>query len=234
MLKIKDLCKSYGKTPVLKGVNFHVKENEIKAIIGMNGAGKSTMLENVCGIKPFNSGTIEVAGLSINNSKSRQAVKQIIGYMPQKFGMFSDLTVEENLKWLAAVYQVDDSVVESVMEQCFIIDKRKALAQNLSGGYKQLLSLAGAIIHKPKLLILDEPTAAMDPLFRDKFWMILKQAKQNGATIVVITHHIEELNYCDSFACLYCGEIVHEALVEQHRTNNVLNIEEVLKIYKHE
>ena len=232
MLNIKNVYKNYGKAPVLKGVNLFVETNEIKALIGMNGAGKSTLLENICGVKKFDSGEVVVDDLNVLNKNDKVRLKHAIGYMPQQFGMFSDLTVEENLKFLCAVYNIKDkNVVENVIAECFLEEKRKILAQKLSGGYKQLLSLACAMINNPKLLILDEPTSAMDPLFRNKFWNIIHNCKGRGATVLVVTHHMEELNYCDSFACLYNGKIVHDAKIQEHKKNNILDIEEVLKIY---
>ena len=169
MLKIEGLYKKYKDTDVLKGVNLHVATNEIKALIGVNGSGKSTLIEIVCGVKAADNGSVFVNNINISDRKYKKEYKKIIGYVPQSFGLFNDLTVQENLEYVCAVYGADVGAVEDVMKLCLLYDSRKKLASNLSGGYKQLLSCACSIIHKPKLLILDEPTSAMDPIFRKKF-----------------------------------------------------------------
>ena len=207
-LEIAGLHKSYGKKPVLTGVDLCVEKGEIKGLIGINGAGKTTLIECVCGINPFAEGRIRVEGEDASSSKGRRRIRALIGYMPQSFGMFNDLTVRENLAYLVTVYDIEKARVESCLKECFLEEMKDCLASRLSGGYKQMLSLACAIIHRPTLLILDEPTVAMDPLFRERFWRIVKKLNQDGCTILFITHHLEELEKCDSFACLAEGRIV--------------------------
>lgn len=229
MLKIKDVYKSYDDNKVLKGVSFDVKENEIKGLIGINGAGKSTLIELICGIKKIDAGQIFLNGKDVK--ENQKTIKKIFGYMPQTFNLFSDLTIEDNLGYLCAVYKLDEKVeVPRILKLCKLEDKRKMLASNLSGGYKQLLSLAGALIHKPKLLILDEPTSAMDPLFRKKFWSIIKECKKNGCTILVITHFMEELLECDTFACLSNGKIVVDDKLNHYKNFDDFNIEKILQL----
>lgn len=228
MLKITNLKKSYGKNEVLKGINLKVKKGEIKAIIGENSAGKTTLIEVLCGVKQKNSGEIIINNLNLNSKKDVKYLKRDLGYMPQYFCLYQDLTVEENIKYVCSVYGVDLLETEKIIKLCFLEDKKNFLTQNLSGGYRQLLSMACAIVHKPKLLILDEPTSAMDPVFRRKFWKIVKQINKQGTTILLITHYLEELLECDSFACLSKGKIVFDGKVAEFKKSNFIDIEDIL------
>ncbi|MBQ4558543.1 MAG: ABC transporter ATP-binding protein [Clostridia bacterium] len=230
MLKILGLKKQYKKNEVLTDVNLSVKKGEVKALIGINGAGKSTLLEIVSGVKSADSGQIFVNDIDIFDKKARYLVKKILGYMPQTFGLFHDLTVEENLKYLCAIYNIDDTKqrVEELLELCYLTKKRKVLSRNLSGGYKQLLNLAGALVHSPKLLILDEPTSSMDPIFRKDFWKIIKKCNKEGMTILLITHHIEELLECDTFACLANGKIVFDDKVKLFKEKGFIDVDQII------
>ena len=174
------------------------------------------------------------AGIDVSNSKERQLIKYAIGYMPQIFNLYLDLTVKENLNYLSAIFNLNKkNVVESLIKECNLESKSNVLAKNLSGGYKQLLCLAGALIHSPQFLILDEPTSAMDPVFRTIFWKIIKSYKKKGVTIFVITHHIEELLECDSFACLSEGKIIFDGSVDQFKSGDFINIREIMsKFYE--
>ena len=219
------------KTEVLKGVSLHIKTGEIKGLIGVNGAGKSTLIECVCGVKKFDDGEIFVDNINILDKKNKNKIKYSIGYMPQTFGMFNDLTVEENLGYLCAIYHLDDKVeVDRVIEQCYLQEHRKILAKNLSGGYRQLLSMACAIIHNPKFLILDEPTASMDPIFRRQFWKIVNDYRKSNKTILVITHYMEELVECDNFICLN-GKVAFEGSVNDFKKEGMLDMEGLLSKY---
>lgn len=228
MLEITALSKSYKQRQVLTGLNFHVGKGELKALIGINGAGKSTLLDLICGVKKMDSGEIIVDGISLKDKKMRNQIKYTIGYMPQSFCLFNDLTVFENLRYLSAVYKIDVNLDE-LINKCLLTQYRDALACNLSGGYRQLLSLAGSMIHSPKFLILDEPTSAMDPLFRKSFWKIIKNYNAQGNTILIITHFLEEILECESFACLSHGKISYNDKVNTVKKAGFINIEEVLK-----
>ena len=198
MLKIENVCKSYKNRSVLKGVTMQIEDGEVRGLIGVNGAGKTTLIECICGVKNVDSGEIWVDGINIKDKKSKMKYQKNIGYMPQAFSLFNDLTVRENLEYLCAVYGILDGA-DKTIELCGLRMYENVIAQNLSGGYKQLLSLASAIVHSPKFLILDEPTAAMDPLFRRKFWEIVSKCKENGVTILIITHYMEELLECAKY-----------------------------------
>ena len=230
MLKINNVHKSYKSKEILKGVTFSVKKGEIKGLIGVNGVGKSTLIDCICGIKKFNSGSIEICNTDISDKSFSKTLKHIVGYMPQTFKLFNDLTVEENLGYLCGVFNLrKKEVIGNILHICFLEAYKNTLTQNLSGGYKQLLSLAAALIHSPKLLILDEPTSAMDPLFRKKFWEIINVYKNSGVTILLITHHMEELIECDSFVALSNGIVSLEGSVKDYCTNGALNIESIFE-----
>jgi len=189
------------------------------------------LIECVCGVKKIDAGTILIDGKDCALRKTRKEIKTLIGYMPQTFRLFNDLTVEENLKYLCAVYSLPSARCREVMQLCHIESAAKSLAGDLSGGYRQLLSMAGALIHSPKFLILDEPTAAMDPIFRRQFWDILRGYKENGATFLVITHYFEELVECDSFACLSKGKTAFNGSLAEFKQDGLLNIEQILNKY---
>lgn len=232
MLKIKDFFKSYKEKKVLKGVNFHVKQGEIKGLIGVNGSGKSTLIECICGIKKFDSGLVLIDGINILDKNKKASIKQTIGYMPQTFSLFNDLTVEENLGYLCAIYHLDEKeCVNRCINSCYLEGHRKTLAKNLSGGYRQLLSMASAIIHNPKFLIIDEPTASMDPLFRRQFWQIVNDCRKKNVTVLVITHYMEELVECDSFVCLANGKVAFEGKVNDFKKEGLLDMEGLLSKY---
>lgn len=232
MLKINNLHKSYKDKHVLKGVDLSVKNGEIKGLVGVNGSGKSTLIECVCGVKKFECGEIKINDINVLDKKNRNSIKSIMGYMPQSFGMFNDLTVEENLGYLCAIYHLDEKdCVERVLNLCYLQNHRKVIAKNLSGGYRQLLSMACAIIHNPKFLILDEPTASMDPIFRRQFWQIVSGCKENNVTVLVITHYMEELVECDNFVCLANGKVVFEGSVKDFKKEGLLDMESLLNKY---
>lgn len=232
MLKIKDLYKNYKDKQVLKGINLHVEKGVIKGLVGINGSGKSTLIKCVCSVENFKSGQILVDGIDICDKKQKNKVKTTLGYMPQAFNMFNDLTVEENLGYLSAIYHLDEKLsVSNVIERCYLQPHRKTLAQNLSGGYRQLLSMACAIIHNPKLLILDEPTASMDPIFRRQFWKIVNDCRNLGVTVLVITHYMEELVECDSFVCLADGKVAFNGSVSDFKKEGLIDMESLLNKY---
>lgn len=229
MLKVNNIYKAYKDKQVLKGVSFNVLDNEVKAIIGVNGAGKSTLIEIICNVKKSDSGEVFLNNYNIFDKKNSLNIKKMFGYMPQTFCMFNDLTVKENLGYVASVYGLDKNVVDEIIKGCGLEDHSKTLAKNLSGGYRQLLSMATALIHSPEIIILDEPTSAMDPIFRQKFWQIIHNYRKQNKMVLLITHYLEELMQCDSFACLSDGKICFDGKVEDFKEENLLNIEKVLE-----
>lgn len=234
LLKAEKICKSYGKKEVLKNFNLGIKKSEVLAFVGVNGSGKSTFIEIVCGIKQANSGELTFFGNKIQTNKQRAEIKNDIGYMPQSFCLFADLTVKENLLYMLSVYGIKNKdKADKIIEKCFLGEYSNTQVKKLSGGYKQLLSLATAIIHTPKLLILDEPTSAMDPLFRKRFWQIIKNyKKENKASVLVTTHYTDEIFECDRVVFLSSGKIIHSAKTDNmFESGKFKNINEVLDYY---
>lgn len=233
VLTVESLNKSYKTNNVLKNLSLEIGEKDLTALVGVNGSGKSTLIEIICGIKKKDGGTISFMDRDISDKKHSNEVKRQIGYMPQFFSMFNDLTVKENLRYLYSVYELNDlAVILRTIEKCGLKKEENTLVKNLSGGYRQLVSLAGAIIHNPKLLILDEPTSAMDPLFRKQFWDIIYACKSAGTAVLVTTHYAEEIFNCTKVLCLYNGSIIHKSDVANiYENGKFKSIHEVLDYY---
>ncbi len=225
MLEVKNLSLSFKKKQVLKGVTFSLKKGEIVSLIGLNGAGKTTLLECLMGIKKPASGEIIFDN---QKDKSLKDIKRSLGYMPQAFRLYNDLTVLDNLKYVAAIYGVVRMQIDKIIEACGLGEMKNVMAERLSGGYRQLLQLAVCFLHRPSLAVLDEPTAAMDPLFRRKFWDIVHKFNASGVTILVISHHIEDVMEAGRVLCLSKGEIVIDEPVEKLTKNSKLNMEKIL------
>ena len=184
---VNQLYKSYGKTRALNGVSFSVDEGELYGIIGPDGAGKSTLFRVLTTLMLADKGDARVMGYDV--VKDYRKIRDIIGYMPGKFSLYQDLTVEENLRFFATVFK-----------------HRKA--GKLSGGMKQKLALSCALIHKPKVLFLDEPTTGVDPVSRKEFWGMLLKLKRQGITILVSTPYMDEASLCDRIALVQAGEFL--------------------------
>jgi len=206
-IEVKELTKVFGQNKVVDNLSFKVPAGRIFGFLGPNGSGKSTTIRMLCGIMRPTSGKGVVMGYDI--VKDAEKIKQNIGYMSQKFSLYDDLTVEENLNFFGGIYGLKKDELESrreeVMQVALLDGKRKALAGILSGGWKQRLALGCAIIHKPKLLILDEPTAGVDPVSRRVFWDILRSLAAQGFTILVTTHYMDEAEHCHLVAMMYQG-----------------------------
>jgi len=233
VLTVENLNKSYKSNKVLKNLSLEIDDKDLTALVGINGAGKSTLIEIICGIRKKHNGMISFKGMDISDKKNSIPIKRQIGYMPQFFSMFNDLTVKENLQYLYSVYELNDSsVIQNTVEKCSLKGKENILANNLSGGYRQLLSLAGAVMHNPSLLILDEPTSAMDPLFRKQFWDIIYGCNNKGTAVLLTTHYAEEIFNCTKVMFLYGGEIIHKNNVSDiYENGKFKSIYEVLDYY---
>ena len=196
--------------PVLQGIDLEVAPERCTVVLGPNGSGKSTTIRMLCGLLTPTEGEIEVLGLRI--PEQAEELRLRIGYMTQKFSLFEDLTVRENLEFLAAVYGLDRAAtrrrVDELVERYHFADRQKQLAGTMSGGQKQRLALAAAVIHGPELLFLDEPTSAVDPESRRDFWETLFDLADAGTTILVSTHFMEEAERCHRLAILDSGTLV--------------------------
>lgn len=192
-----NLSKRFGKTTALEGVNFTVERNSIFGIIGPDGAGKSTLLRILSTLTVPDSGNVTIDGINVQTGY--QLLRKRIGYMPETFSLYQDLTVEENLEFYASIFNVDINsnyyVIAPVFRQLEPFRRRRA--GKLSGGMKQKLALSCALIHQPSILLLDEPTRGVDPVSRKEFWDILAGIKAKGITIVLSTSYMDEASLCD-------------------------------------
>ncbi|MCI4409333.1 MAG: ABC transporter ATP-binding protein [Thermofilum sp.] len=207
-----NLVKVFGGFRAVDGVNLKVEEGTIFGLLGPNGAGKSTTIRLILGLLKPTSGYVKVFGISVE--KNRKEVLKITGYMPQQFSLYEDLTVEENMRLYASMYGIKSKEanerIQQLMDEFNLREIRNRLAGKLSGGMKQRLALAVALIHNPKLLVVDEPTAGVDPPLRRYFWEKFRELKRRGVTILVTTHYMDEAENCDRIALMSRGRVAAE------------------------
>jgi ABC-type multidrug transport system ATPase subunit len=205
---VDNVKKCYGQVIALKGVSFSAHKGVIFGLIGPDGSGKSTLFKIMTTLLLPDSGTVEVAGYDV--LKDYIEIRNIIGYMPSKFSLYKDLSVEENMKFFATLFkttiQENYYLVKDIYSQIEPFKKRKA--RNLSGGMKQKLALSCALIHKPSVLFLDEPTTGVDPVSRKDLWTMLKKLSEQEITIIVSTPYMDEAKLCDRIALIKEGEFM--------------------------
>ena len=204
---VKYVSKSYGKVEALKEVSLVVEQGEIFGLIGPDGAGKSTLFRILTTLLLADKGSATVGGLNV--VEDYELIRTKVGYMPGRFSLYQDLSVEENLEFFATVFhttiQENYALIKDIYQQIEPFKKRRAGA--LSGGMKQKLALSCALIHKPDILFLDEPTTGVDPVSRKEFWQMLRNLREQGITIIVSTPIMDEARQCDRIAFINHGEI---------------------------
>ena len=209
-IRARGLSKRFGELVAVDHVDLTVPKANVYGFLGPNGSGKSTTIRMLCGLLTPTAGEIEVLGFRI--PEESEALRRRIGYMTQKFSLFEDLSVRENLEFLAAVQDLPKARarqrIDQLIGQYHFADRHKQLAGTLSGGQKQRLALAGAVIHEPELLFLDEPTSAVDPESRRDFWEKLFELADAGTTLLVSTHYMDEAERCHRLAILDRGVLV--------------------------
>ena len=207
-IKIENLKKSYGDIEAVRGVSLEVYEGEMFGLVGPDGAGKTTTIRILCGLLSPDSGSAVIFDKDI--IKKRKEIQNQIGYLSQKFSLYGDLTVEENIEFFADIHGVKDYVHRrnDLLEFTRLTPFRTRLADNLSGGMKQKLALACSLIHHPKIIYLDEPTTGVDPVSRRDFWKILSGLSKEGITIFMTTPYIDEAERCNRVAFMHNGEII--------------------------
>jgi len=225
-IEVLNLTKNFGKFVSVDRISFNVKQGEIFGFLGANGAGKSTTIRMLCGILEPTSGDALVGGFSI--SKDPDKVKQNIGYMSQRFSLYNDLSIEENLDFFGGVYNMDSSELRErkkwVLKIADLVGKEKLLTGSLPGGIKQRLSLGTAVIHKPRIVFLDEPTSGVDPISRRNFWDLINDLSAEGITVFVTTHYLEEAEFCNNIILIDAGKLIAEGNPKQLKTNYLKNI----------
>ena len=207
-VRLESLTKRFGSFTAVDGVSFTIAPGEVFGILGPNGSGKTTTIRMLCGLMAPSGGRAEVAGADVASDPDR--VKSSIGYMSQAFGLYRDLTVEENLRFYGGVYGLDrelDARVAWALERMQLTEMRGRLSGVLSGGQKQRLGLGCALLHRPRVLFLDEPTAGVDPGARRLFWQIIRGLASEGTTIIVTTHYMDEAERFDRLAFLSRGHL---------------------------
>ena len=207
-IDVQGLNKSFGDRRVVKDVSLQIEQGHITGFLGPNGSGKTTSLRMLCGLLTPDSGTGQVLGLDF--PREAAAIKRQTGYMTQKFSLYEDLTIEENLTFIARVHSLDRvaSRVDQSLERLGLEHRRTQLAGQLSGGWKQRMALAAAIMHEPKLLLLDEPTAGVDPQARRNFWDQIHRLAEAGMTVMVSTHYMDEAERCHDIAYIFNGDLI--------------------------
>ncbi|MCG2590642.1 ABC transporter ATP-binding protein [Rhodohalobacter sulfatireducens] len=229
-IQTRDLTKKFGDFTAVNQISFDVRRGEIFGFLGANGAGKTTAIKMLTGLLSPTSGEGSVAGHDIHSES--EAIKKKIGYMSQRFSLYDDLTVKENIRFYGGVYGLSRHILRSkydeILEKVDLKDEIDSRVGSLPLGWKQKLAFSIALLHEPKIVFLDEPTGGVDPITRRQFWEMIYKASEDGVTVFVTTHYMDEAEYCDRVSIMVDGKI--EALdspVELKRSFSAKSIEEV-------
>lgn len=214
-IDVHGLVKRFGDKTVVDHVTMSVAEGEIVGFLGPNGSGKTTTIRIMCGLLTPDEGEGTVLGFNIRTESLR--IKREVGYMTQKFSFYEDLTIGENLQFVARLYQLKpvEDYVAKTLDELGLTSRRNQLAGTLSGGWKQRLALAACIMHKPKLLLLDEPTAGVDPKARREFWDEIHRLASGGLTVLVSTHYMDEAERCHRISYISYGKMLATGTVDE-------------------
>lgn len=214
VISVHNLVKRFGTKTVVDHVSMEVAEGEIVGFLGPNGSGKTTTIRIMCGLLTPEEGDGTVLGYDLRTEPLK--IKREVGYMTQKFSFYEDLTIAENLEFVARLYQLKPvgEHVDRTLEELGLISRRDQLAGTLSGGWKQRLALAACIMHKPKLLLLDEPTAGVDPKARREFWDEIHRLARGGLTVLVSTHYMDEAERCHRISYIAYGKMLATGTVD--------------------
>ena len=209
-VSVRNLVKRFGSFVAVDQISFEARPGEVFGFLGPNGSGKSTTIRILCGLLQPTSGEAYVAGLSV--AAQPELIRRRIGYMSQKFSLYNDLTVIENVRFFAGMYNVTGDDLRRrlgwVLEMAGLAGREHSLTATLSGGWKQRLALGCAILHRPPIIFLDEPTSGVDPLSRRKFWELIQQLRRDGVTVFITTHYMDEAEYCNRLALIDRGKLI--------------------------
>ena len=213
-IDVQGVTKKFGPRTVVNAIAMQVKYGEIYGFLGPNGSGKTTFLRMLCGLLTPDGGSGQCLGLDFRRDSA--LIKERVGYMTQKFSFYEDLTIEENLDFIARLYGMPQrkSAVEKSLARLGMIERRRQLAGSLSGGWKQRLALAACLIHEPKLLLLDEPTAGVDPKARRDFWEEIHRLAAEGLTFLITTHYMDEASRCHRLGYIAYGNLLAHGTVD--------------------
>src|SRR5476651_1691850 len=215
VIDVRGVTKKFGDRTVVNHIAMQVRPGEIYGFLGPNGSGKTTFLRMLCGLLKADGG--EGSCLGFNFREQSAEIKKRVGYMTQRFSFYEDLSIEENLDFIARLYEITQrkAAVEKSLERLGMVERRKQLAGTLSGGWKQRLALSACLIHEPQLLLLDEPTAGVDPKARREFWEEIHQLAAGGLTVLVTTHYMDEAERCHRLAYIAYGNLLATGTVEE-------------------
>jgi ABC-2 type transport system ATP-binding protein len=209
IITVKDLVKKFGHFVANDHLDFEVRKGEIFGFLGANGAGKTTAIRILCGLSYPTSGDVKVGGFDIYTQ--RNLIKRNIGYMSQRFSLYDDLTVYENIRFYAGIYGLSRKEISikaaMLIKRLGLEAARDKLIRDIPQGWKQKLAFSVAIIHDPKIVFLDEPTGGVDPITRRQFWNLIYEAARDGITVFVTTHYMDEAEYCDRVTIMVDGKI---------------------------
>lgn len=208
IIEISNLHKSFENIKAINGISISIEKGEMFGLVGPDGAGKSTTIKILCGLLGFEEGDVSLMNLNIH--EHRNDIQESIGYLSQKFSLYRDLSVDENIEFFANIHNVRNYKTrrDELLEFTRLTKFRDRLAENLSGGMKQKLALACSLIHRPKILFLDEPTTGVDPVSRRDFWKILSSLRSEGITIFMSTPYLDEAERCTRVAMMNKGEVI--------------------------
>jgi ABC-2 type transport system ATP-binding protein len=220
VVQVRDLVRRFGTFTAVDHVSFEVRRGEIFGLLGPNGAGKTTTFRMLCGLLPATAGTLRVADMDLR--KARASARQRIGYVAQKFSLYGALSVTENLEFFASAYGLRGARkrdrVSWALQQFALIPFAGLPSGQLPGGYKQRLAMAAALLHEPEILFLDEPTSGADPLARREFWRRITTLAEQGVTVIITTHFMEEAEYCDRVVILDAGRVLAQGMPAEIRS----------------
>lgn len=229
-IEVRELSKKFGSFTAVDRIHFEIGYGEIFGFLGANGAGKSTTIRMLCGILEPTSGSASVAGFDVMTEPEK--IKEAIGYVSQKFSLYSDLTTRENLEFYGRIYKISEEKIRQKIKEIFELtglgEYENKLAGNLSGGWKQRLAVGNALLHEPKILFLDEPTAGVDPLSRRALWELLYVLADRGVALFVTTHYMEEAERCNKIAFISEGKLLRIGKPSELKasvTGNLIEIE---------
>ncbi len=224
-IEVNNLTKVFGKFTAVDQVSFSVRQGEIFGFLGANGAGKSTTIRMLIAILEPTYGDALVGGYSIK--KEPDMVKKNIGYMSQKFSLYNDLTVAENIRFFAGVYGLSGKKYEErkkwVLKVANLEKMENVITSSLPGGIKQRLALGTAVIHEPKIVFLDEPTSGVDPISRRNFWGLINELSDGGTTVLVTTHYLDEAEFCNDIILINAGKLIAQGNAKALKTNYIKN-----------
>jgi ABC-2 type transport system ATP-binding protein len=208
-VELRNISKVFGSFSAVDDVSLTVEEGEIFGFLGANGAGKSTTIRMLCGLLAPSSGSARVLGIDV--ARDPEGVKRRIGYMSQRFSLYDDLTVAQNLRFFGGVYGLRGALAREregwAIEMAGLEGKQGRLTRELPGGWKQQLALACAVLHRPRVVFLDEPTSGVDPISRRRFWALIDEMAGQGVTVFVTTHYLDEAEYCQRLALIHAGRL---------------------------